>query len=215
MAKRHLKVSGDLGKVVFMVRWHTCWCRSWPLMWKIRSGTCETLPRLRRAFGIQTLSSIWLGGNTPQSTSREREQSWESTIDILSRNFSFEDVHVEGAQRIAEAVAKYDVDRFIHVSTYNADKNSPSKFYATKVGYSDYKDGIWLIPGVAGPRGGGCPLDLPRNHHRQTRSHVWLRGQVSPQIGGRVKLFCGQPHAGDDAACARKSGRFFLAPSLH
>jgi NADH dehydrogenase (ubiquinone) 1 alpha subcomplex subunit 9 len=49
------------------------------------------------------------------------------------RNFDLEDVHVEGAERIAEAVAKYDVDRFIHVSSYNADKNSPSEFFRTKV----------------------------------------------------------------------------------
>jgi len=39
---------------------------------------------------------------------------------------------VEGAERIAEAVAKYDIDRFVHVSSYNADKNSPSEFYRTK-----------------------------------------------------------------------------------
>lgn len=50
------------------------------------------------------------------------------------RNFTYEDVHVEATQRIAEAVAKYDVDRFIQVSSFNADKNSPSKYYATKVG---------------------------------------------------------------------------------
>ena len=49
------------------------------------------------------------------------------------RNFDLEDVHVEGAERIAEAVAKYDVDRFIHVSSYNANKNSPSEFFRTKV----------------------------------------------------------------------------------
>jgi len=30
-------------------------------------------------------------------------------------------------------VAKYDVDRFIHVSSHSADVNSPSEFYATKV----------------------------------------------------------------------------------
>jgi NADH dehydrogenase (ubiquinone) 1 alpha subcomplex subunit 9 len=40
---------------------------------------------------------------------------------------------VEGVERIAEAVAKYDVDRFIHVSSYNADVNSPSEFFRTKV----------------------------------------------------------------------------------
>jgi NADH dehydrogenase (ubiquinone) 1 alpha subcomplex subunit 9 len=49
------------------------------------------------------------------------------------RNFDFEDVHVEGAERIADAVAKYDVDRFVHVSSYNADPNSPSEFFRTKV----------------------------------------------------------------------------------
>lgn len=43
-----------------------------------------------------------------------------------------EDVHVEGTTRIAEAVAKYDVDRFIHVSSYNADPNSPATFFSTK-----------------------------------------------------------------------------------
>lgn len=49
------------------------------------------------------------------------------------RNFSLADVHIEGAERIAEAVAKYDVDRFIHVSSYNANPESASEFFATKV----------------------------------------------------------------------------------
>lgn len=43
-----------------------------------------------------------------------------------------ENVHVDGTARIAEAVAKYDVDRFIHVSSYNADPNSPATFFRTK-----------------------------------------------------------------------------------
>jgi hypothetical protein len=50
-----------------------------------------------------------------------------------SRNFSLSDVHIEGSERIAEAVAKYDVDRFIHVSSFNANPNSSSEFFATKV----------------------------------------------------------------------------------
>lgn len=37
-----------------------------------------------------------------------------------------------GASRIAEAVAKYDVDRFVHVSSHSASKDSPSEFYRTK-----------------------------------------------------------------------------------
>lgn len=56
----------------------------------------------------------------------------------MARNFDLEDVHVEGAERIAEAVAKYDVDRFIHVSSFNADVNSPSEFFRTKVGNTIY-----------------------------------------------------------------------------
>jgi len=52
--------------------------------------------------------------------------------DYPTKNFTLEDVHVEGAARIAEAVAKYDVDRFIHLSSYNAKKESPSEFFRTK-----------------------------------------------------------------------------------
>lgn len=51
------------------------------------------------------------------------------------RNFSYTDVHVDGIERIVEATAKYDIDRYIHVSSYNADKNSPSEYFATKVGF--------------------------------------------------------------------------------
>ncbi|KAI9752690.1 MAG: putative rhomboid protease [Chaenotheca gracillima] len=52
--------------------------------------------------------------------------------DYPTKNFSYEDVNIEGVERIAEAVAKYDVDRFVHVSSYNANKNSPSEFFRTK-----------------------------------------------------------------------------------
>jgi nucleoside-diphosphate-sugar epimerase len=53
-----------------------------------------------------------------------------------TKNFTYADVHVDGAERIAEAVAKYDVDRFIHLSSYNARRDSPSEFFATKVRWS-------------------------------------------------------------------------------
>lgn len=52
--------------------------------------------------------------------------------DYPTKNFSLEDVHVAGTERIVEAVAKYDIDRFVHVSSHNADKDSPSEFYRTK-----------------------------------------------------------------------------------
>lgn len=52
--------------------------------------------------------------------------------DYETKNFTYRDVHVEGTRAIAEAVAKYDVDRFVCVSSFNADQPSSSKFFATK-----------------------------------------------------------------------------------
>lgn len=60
---------------------------------------------------------------------------------MLRRNFSYADVHIEGTQRIVEAVAKYDVDRFIHVSSYNANPKSSSEYFATKVDTSSIR--VW------------------------------------------------------------------------
>lgn len=96
MAKRHLKVTGDLGRVVFME-------------YDLRN-TASLEESVRHSDVVYNL----VGRNYP------------------TKNFDLEDVHVEGAERIAEAVAKYDVDRFIHVSSYNANKNSPSEFFRTK-----------------------------------------------------------------------------------
>lgn len=49
-----------------------------------------------------------------------------------TKNFSYHDVHVEGAKRVAEAVEKFNVPRLVHVSAFNADINSPSVFNQTK-----------------------------------------------------------------------------------
>ncbi|KAK4240747.1 NAD(P)-binding protein [Achaetomium macrosporum] len=96
MAKRHLKVTGDLGRVVF-------------LEYDLRN-TQSIEESVRHSDVVYNL----VGRNYP------------------TKNFSLADVHIEGTERIAEAVAKYDVDRFIHVSSYNADPNSSSEFFATK-----------------------------------------------------------------------------------
>ncbi|KAF3907142.1 hypothetical protein ABW21_db0205426 [Orbilia brochopaga] len=96
MWKRHLKVTGDLGRITFL------------------------------EFDLRNTQSI-----------DESVRHSDIVINLIGRdyetkNFKFWDVHVEGTQRIVEAVAKYDVDRYIHVSTYNADLNSPSAFHRTK-----------------------------------------------------------------------------------
>lgn len=96
MGKRHLKVTGDLGRV-------------WFLEWDLRN-TQSIEESVRHSDIVYNL------------TGRE----WST------KNFTMEDVHVEGTERIAEAVAKYDIDRFVQVSSYNADPNSESEFYRTK-----------------------------------------------------------------------------------
>ena len=97
MAKRHLKLTGDLGRVIFME-------------WDLRN-TQSIEESVRHSDLVFNL----VGRRYP------------------TKNFSFADVHIEGTERIVEAVAKYDIDRYVHVSSYNADPNSPSEFFRTKV----------------------------------------------------------------------------------
>ncbi|XHG01577.1 NADH-ubiquinone oxidoreductase 40 kDa subunit [Aspergillus wentii] len=96
MAKRHLKPTGDLGRVNF-------------LEYDLRN-TQSIEESVRHSDVVYNL----VGRQYP------------------TKNFSYTDVHVDGTERIAEAVAKYDVDRFIHVSSYNANRNSPSEYFSTK-----------------------------------------------------------------------------------
>ncbi|KKY25090.1 putative nadh-ubiquinone oxidoreductase 39 kda [Phaeomoniella chlamydospora] len=96
MTKRHLKVTGDLGRVVFM------------------------------EYDLRNTQSL-----------EESVRHSDMVFNLVGRqyptkNFSYNEVHVEGTERIAEAVAKYDCDRFIHVSSYNADPNSPSEYFRSK-----------------------------------------------------------------------------------
>lgn len=97
MAKRHLKVTGDLGRVNFI------------------------------EFDVRNTQSI-----------EESVRHSDMVFNLIGRNyptknFSIWQANVESVERIAEAVAKYDVDRFIHLSSYNADPNSPSEFFRAKV----------------------------------------------------------------------------------
>jgi len=49
-----------------------------------------------------------------------------------TRNYSFEDVHVEGAARLARIAAESGVEQFIHVSACGANAESSSKWLRTK-----------------------------------------------------------------------------------
>ncbi|KAF2774095.1 NAD(P)-binding protein [Teratosphaeria nubilosa] len=96
MAKRHLKLAGDLGRVVF-------------LEYDLRN-TASIEESVRHSDIVLNL----VGRDYP------------------TKNFDLEDVHVEGTHRIANAVAKYDVDRFIHVSSHSVHPKSPSEYFRTK-----------------------------------------------------------------------------------
>ncbi|KAG0248689.1 hypothetical protein BG011_010016 [Mortierella polycephala] len=93
---RHLKVMGDLGKIVPM---------------EIHLRNKDSLEAaIRHSDTVYNL----LGR------------------DYETRNFSFSDIHVEAAGVIAELAQKHDIDRFIQMSSMNADVDSPSRFLSTK-----------------------------------------------------------------------------------
>ena len=96
MAKRHLKVSGDLGRVVFI------------------------------EYDLRNTASI-------EESVRHSDMVFNLTgRDYPTKNFSLADVHVEGTNRIADAVAKYDIDRFVHLSSHSVHPDSPSEYFRTK-----------------------------------------------------------------------------------
>ena len=96
--------------------------------------TYATLSLLRKASVILMWFTILSAVNTLPSEYKGWICKGLTYSLTATRNFSFTDVHVDGVERIAEAVSKYDVDRFIHVSSYNAHRDSPSEFFASKVG---------------------------------------------------------------------------------
>ena len=140
MAKRHLKVAGDLGRVIFIVYIPLTFAMETGLTYGgVRNTIFETQSHWRRAYDTQMLSTTLSDAIILPSMSligcrrRQLITFVHQMAKNCYRNFDLEDVNVEGAERIADAVAKYDVDRFIHVSSHSADLNSPSEFYRTKV----------------------------------------------------------------------------------
>ncbi|GAO52078.1 NAD(P)-binding protein [Saitoella complicata NRRL Y-17804] len=106
-AKRHLKVSGDLGQVVM------------------------------HEFDLRNTESIESAVRHSDIVYNLIGRDWET------KNFKFHDVHIDGAARIAESCAKYDVDRLVHVSALNADEHSPSEFYRTKAQAENIVRGVF------------------------------------------------------------------------
>lgn len=110
----------------------------------VRQGTTVVIPYREEASKRHLKVSADLGQMTFLEMDLRNQQSIEESVrhsdivysligrDYETKNFTYRDVHVEGTRAIAEAVAKYDVDRFVCVSSFNADQPSSSKFFATK-----------------------------------------------------------------------------------
>lgn len=145
MAKRHLKVTGDLGRVVFM------------------------------EYDLRNTDSI-----------EESVRHSDIVINLIGRdyptkNFDLEDVHVEGTHRIASAVAKYDVDRFIQVSSHSVHPESPSEFFRTKYRSEQVARDIFPETTVVRP----APMFgfEDRLLHRLARaSNVWTSNNMSERF---------------------------------
>jgi NADH dehydrogenase (ubiquinone) 1 alpha subcomplex subunit 9 len=59
----------------------------------------------------------------------------------MARNYKFNDVHVDGARKLARISHLNGVSRFVHVSHLNADVSSPSGYYRSKAeGEESVKD---------------------------------------------------------------------------
>ena len=126
---------------------------------------------------------------------------FEWLVLILFRNFDLEDVHVEGAERIAEAVAKYDIDRFIHVSSYNANKNSPSEFFRTKVSRVELEV-VNIAKQWKGSRRRGSTQYFSGDNDCQTSSSVRFRRPLAAQTCWRNESIYFKPYAGEVLACS-------------
>lgn len=137
---------------------------------------------LMKAYVIPTLSTTLLDSIILQSMCQIKTCRMSVKFMIL-RNFNLEAIHVVGAKRIAEAVAKYDIDRFIHVSTSGVNESSPSEFIRTKV-FNSRQDlcKFWLTQRyISGQRRECRQKHISRNNNRSAGSHVRLRGQVITQ----------------------------------
>ena len=131
MGKRHLKVTGDLGRIVFLVRLAETQTPRGLELTIVQEYDLRNTASIEESVRHSDVVYNLVGRDYPTKCFPIIPTRGNFTEKF--RNFSLEDVHVEGTERIAEAVAKYDVDRFIHISSHNADENSASEFYRTKV----------------------------------------------------------------------------------
>jgi hypothetical protein len=101
-----------------------------------RNGILATKNRLQNAFGTQILCTISLAVIMRPSMSFPPSfvpGQCHADCDIFhKRNFTFDDVHVKGAGRIAKVSASVGVPRLVHVSHLNATPSSTSQFYRSK-----------------------------------------------------------------------------------
>lgn len=117
---------------------------------------------------------------------------------------TFEDVHVEGARRIAEAAARAGVENFVHISAIGADTASPSAYARTKA--MGEQEVLKAIPGAIILR--PSVVFGPQDDFLNRFASLARFTPALPLIGGGTTRF--QPvFAGDvaDAAAAALAGK--------
>lgn len=99
---------------------------------RVRNGTFAGLTRLTSVCDTPISCTTSSAGSTRPSTPFHSSSAPRRLSVRANRNFSYEDVHVKGAEAIASLATQAGVDRFVHVSHLNAAHDSPSAFYRTK-----------------------------------------------------------------------------------
>ncbi|KND03726.1 uncharacterized protein SPPG_01186 [Spizellomyces punctatus DAOM BR117] len=106
--------------------------------------------------------------------------------DFKTKNFTFEQVHVEGAARIARICKEEGVSKLIHVSALNADENSNSHFLRTKaLGEKAVKE---EFPDATIVRPGTMYGHEDRFWNRLGWFVKWLPGGIPILNGGKTRI---------------------------
>ncbi|TPX68591.1 hypothetical protein SpCBS45565_g03027 [Spizellomyces sp. 'palustris'] len=106
--------------------------------------------------------------------------------DFKTKNFTFEQVHIEGAARIARICKEEGVSKLIHVSALNADENSNSHFLRTKaLGEKAVKE---EFPGATIVRPGTMYGHEDRFWNRLGWFVKWLPGGIPILNGGKTRI---------------------------
>jgi NADH dehydrogenase (ubiquinone) 1 alpha subcomplex subunit 9 len=133
--RQHLRVMGDLGQIVFWDAPHDL-IRNDEAIRRARDATLAAAPRSR------WFSRSVLKPSPPRAPSSKALSGCNAVVNLLGRDFetgrySFSDVNVEAAGRVARAAAAAGVKRLVHFSALGAAADAPSALLRSKAAGED------------------------------------------------------------------------------